>query len=60
MSDLIKLDTSIPSIVGGAAAGAAAGHFLGHGWKNGAILGAIVAVVLPTGAALYNKAMPAK
>lgn len=59
MNDLIKLDTGLRTIAGGALAGAAAGHFIISDWKKGAMLGAIVAVVLPTGQNIADKVIPA-
>jgi len=56
--NIIKLNTQLNSIAGGAAVGAGAGYFILKDWKKGAIMGALVTVLAPTGEGLVAKVMP--
>jgi len=58
MNNIIKLNTQLNAIAGGAAVGAGAGYFILKDWKKGAIMGALVTVLAPTGENLVAKVMP--
>ena len=56
--NLIKLNTNVVDIAGGALVGAGGGHFLLKDWKAGAMMGALVMVLAPTGINAVGKVIP--